>query len=294
MSLPLPEGALAFRESCDKRIIQLVEELTHEGRLRDAMKHALLAGGKRVRPLLAFGAAEAVGKPGETLMHVACALEMMHTYSLVHDDLPSMDDDQLRRGQPTTHVAFDEATAILAGDALQAMAFQVIAEAPGPAANLLRCQRYLADAVGAKGMVGGQIQDIQMVGSQPAQPELQQMHSRKTGALIRASVLMGACCSTHPTISQLGSLDQYASALGIAFQIRDDMLDSLSSTEVLGKTSGSDIAHDKPNYVAILGMEGAEEALQQQYQQAIAGLECFAGKAATLEALATFIVQRMH
>ncbi len=294
MSFSLPEGAQDFRDSCELRTLQLIDELTHEGRLRDSMKYAVSAGGKRVRPLLAYGAAEAVGETGETLLHVACALEMMHTYSLIHDDLPSMDNDELRRGKPTTHVAFDEATAILAGDALQALAFQVIAEAPGQSPRLLRCQRYLAEAAGARGMVGGQAQDIEMVGSQPSQAELQQMHSRKTGALIRASVMMGAVSSGNPSISQLHGLDQYASALGVAFQIRDDMLDSLSSTEVLGKTSGSDIANDKPNYVAILGMDGAQTALAEQHQLALDGLECFSGEAATLQYLAEFIVQRMH
>lgn len=294
MELTLPEGALAFREQCDLRTLRFVEELSPPGRLREAMTYALSAGGKRMRPLLAYGAAQALSIENETLLHVGCALEMAHTYSLVHDDLPAMDDDQLRRGKPTTHIAFDEATAILAGDALQALAFQVVAEAPGSPSSVLRCLRYLAEAVGAKGMVAGQMQDIEMVGKLPRPDELKQMHSRKTGALIRASVLMGASCQASPGISDLQALDQFSSSLGIAFQIRDDMLDSLSSTEVLGKTSGSDLANDKPNYVAVLGMEGAEKALSEEYDRALAGLERFADKAETLRALAGFVVERLH
>lgn len=294
MSLVLTATADAFKSDIEHRLVQFVNELSDPGELREAMTYALTAGGKRVRPLLAFGAAEACGQMGESLIHIGCALEMVHTYSLVHDDLPSMDNDSLRRGKPTLHIAYSEATAVLAGDALQAMAFEVLAISPTAAPIVLKCQRYLSEAIGARGMVAGQMQDVALVGNQTDLQSLQTMHSRKTGALIRASVLMGAATASRIDLMHLQALDQFSTNIGMAFQIRDDIIDCVSSTETLGKTSGSDAAADKPNYVSLLGLDGAQQQLQQHYQIARDSLDVFGDRCVTLRSLAEFIVQRMH
>ena len=277
---------------------QLLEQCLNtyidKGRLRDAASYALLSGGKRVRPLLAYGAADACGNRSEFLVHAATAVEMIHAYSLVHDDLPSMDDDDLRRGKPTLHIAFDEATAVLAGDALQTMAFEVLANAPGTDQQRLRALTCLTAAAGGRGMVSGQMIDIQQVGSEINLEQLQQMHRRKTGALIGASVSLGGISAAGATMAQLSALDEYARAVGLAFQIRDDVIDQISTTEILGKTQGADSALNKPNYIDLLGLEAAQEQLKQLHETALSALQSFGRDAEILCLIADFVVQRMH
>ncbi len=231
-------------------------------RLHAAMRHAVLGGGKRIRPLLVYAAGAAFGVDEQHLDAPAAAVELIHGYSLVHDDLPAMDDDALRRGRPTVHVAFDEATAVLAGDALHSAAFSVLAMAPADAELRVEWMRILAAAAGPAGMCGGQALDIDSTGIEQSLADLQTMHGLKTGALIRASVRMGACAGTMDTAT-LQHLDVFASALGLAFQVRDDILDIESSSETLGKTAGKDIAQAKSTYPALLGMHGAKQKLTE-------------------------------
>ncbi len=264
------------------------------GRLREAASYSLLSGGKRIRPLLAYAAAEACGTANEFLVHSAASVEIIHAYSLIHDDLPSMDDDDLRRGKPTLHIAFDEATAILAGDALQAMAFEVLCMAPGTEQQKLTGLSCLAEASGGRGMVSGQMIDIEQVGSEVSLEQLQVMHRRKTGALISASVQLGGISVPDSSVDQLTALDHYSRALGLAFQIRDDIIDQISSTEVLGKTQGADKALNKPNYVDLLGLEAAEEQLKQLHQTALSALQGFGDRAKMLQLITDFVVQRLH
>ena len=262
-------------------------------RLHQAMRYAALGGGKRMRPLLVRAAGHLFDADPALLDAPATAVELIHAYSLVHDDLPAMDDDDLRRGRPTTHVAFDEATAILAGDALQTRAFEVLAEAPLPAAMALACLRTLATASGAAGMCGGQALDIDATGRQQALAELQRMHALKTGALIRAAVRMGALCGGADDI-QLAALDRYAAALGLAFQVRDDILDIEASSEQLGKTAGKDVAQDKSTFPALLGMDGAKAQLQALAAEMHDALAPFGERAAALAALGELAIHRSH
>ena len=262
-------------------------------RLHQAMRYAALGGGKRMRPLLVRAAGHLFDADPALLDAPATAVELIHAYSLVHDDLPAMDDDDLRRGRPTTHVAFDEATAILAGDALQTRAFEVLAEAPLPAAMALACLRTLATASGAAGMCGGQALDIDATGRQQALAELQRMHALKTGALIRAAVRMGALCGGADD-TQLAALDRYAAALGLAFQVRDDILDIEASSEQLGKTAGKDVAQDKSTFPALLGMDGAKAQLQALAAEMHDALAPFGERAAALAALGELAIHRSH
>lgn len=268
-------------------------------RLRQAISYSLLNGGKRIRPLLVYAAADAIGESdhqhaADNLDKVACAVEMIHAYSLIHDDLPAMDDDDLRRGQPTCHRAFDEATAILAGDALQAGAFELLTrleQCPAPTALLLVQQ--LATASGARGMVGGQAIDLNAVNQHIDLPQLETLHRLKTGALIRAAIAMGATlagASDH----QLAALDQYGAAIGLAFQVQDDILDIDSDTATLGKTQGADQALNKPTYPALLGMEAARAKATELHQQALAALDGFTPAADTLRALSAYIITRRY
>lgn len=234
----------------------------HPQRLHAAMRHGMLGGGKRIRPLLVYAAGAAFGVEEPRLDAPAAAVEMIHGYSLVHDDLPAMDDDALRRGRPTVHAAFDEATAVLAGDALQAAAFSLLAAAPADPELRVEWLRILAGAAGAAGMCGGQALDMDSTGSEQSLADLQTMHHLKTGALIRASVRMGACAGTMDTAT-LQRLDVFATALGLAFQVRDDILDIESSSETLGKTAGKDVAQAKSTYPALLGMQGAKQKLKE-------------------------------
>jgi farnesyl diphosphate synthase len=263
-------------------------------RLHEAMRYATLEGGKRVRPLLAFAAGEITGAAPERVEIAAAAVEMMHAYSLVHDDLPCMDDDVLRRGKPTAHVEFDQATALLAGDALQALAFQLLAEhrlADDPATQL-EMVKALALAAGSRGMAGGQAIDLESTGKQLSLPELEFMHIRKTGALIRAAVFAGAACGARLPAESGAKLDRYAKCIGLAFQVVDDVLDAEASTATLGKTTGKDAKQGKPTYVPALGIARARahaEALRQDAHAALAG---FGERARRLREVGDFIVTR--
>ncbi len=264
-------------------------------RLYQAMRYSVVNGGKRVRPLLVYAACEALGGDLARADGAACAVELIHAYSLVHDDLPAMDDDDLRRGQPTTHIAFDEACAILAGDGLQALAFEVLADGernPHDAETRLAMIASLGHAAGPAGMVGGQAIDLGSVGIKLDQQALETMHRHKTGALIEASVRLGALASGHATPAALAALRIYARAIGLAFQVQDDILDVESDTATLGKTQGKDQAHDKPTYPALLGLDNAKAYaldLRDQALQAVAG---FGDAAEPLRALARYIVER--
>jgi len=259
-------------------------------RLHAAMRYATLEGGKRVRPLLTFAAGEFSGADPARLEVVASAVEMIHAYSLVHDDLPCMDDDVLRRGKPTVHIEFDQATAMLAGDALQALAFQLLAEQlkMADAAVPLEMVRTLAAAAGSRGMAGGQAFDLESTGKQLSQAELEFMHVRKTGALISAAVKLGALCGgTCPP-----ALEQYAHRVGLAFQVVDDVLDEEASTATLGKTAGKDSKQGKPTYVSAMGAARAKAFAEELRRGAHEALASFDGRALRLRQLADFIVLR--
>ena len=269
-----------------------------EAHLQEAMRYSVIGGGgKRVRPILVYAAGEAQGIPLDQLDSLACAVEIIHAYSLIHDDLPAMDDDDLRRGRPTCHKAYDEATAILAGDALQALAFDILArDAQMCCSDKTRIEmiHLLATASGSIGMAGGQAIDLAAVGKQLSLEELENMHRLKTGALIRASVLLGAMCSEKTTAETLRKLDTYAHCVGLAFQIHDDILDVVADTETLGKPQGSDKAQNKPTYPSLLGLDGARERAMALHQQAIEALDIFTDSADTLRQLSAYIVEREH
>lgn len=262
-------------------------------RLHAAMRHAVLGGGKRMRPLLVYAAGTLTGADEATLDAPAAAVELIHAYSLVHDDLPAMDDDAMRRGRPTVHVAFDEATAILAGDALQTRAFEVLADAHVDSALRVAWLQTLARASGVAGMCGGQALDIDATGQQQSLAALQRMHALKTGALIRASVRLGALAGGADAAT-LQRLDRFADALGLAFQVRDDILDVEASSETLGKTAGKDAAQDKCTYPALLGMDGAKARLDDLAAQMRDLLAPFAERADALAALGELTVRRGH
>ncbi|MBY0572229.1 MAG: polyprenyl synthetase family protein [Undibacterium sp.] len=261
-------------------------------RLHQAMAYAVLDGGKRVRPLLVFAAGECLNAPKNVLMSAACALEMIHAYSLVHDDMPCMDDDALRRGKPTVHTQYDQATALLVGDALQAQAFLTLAEAPAAAEIKLPMLQLLAQASGSLGMCGGQAIDLASVGLALTMPELEQMHRLKTGALLRASVLMGAMSGKHLSKHEIEALDAYALAIGLAFQVVDDILDASADSATLGKTAGKDAADNKPTYVSLLGLYASRQLAQKLCQDAHQALTLFGESAHYLHDLADLIVQR--
>ncbi|MBD8708573.1 (2E,6E)-farnesyl diphosphate synthase [Pseudomonas sp. CFBP 13711] len=266
-------------------------------RLYAAMRYSVTNGGKRVRPLLVYAACEALGGNAEHANGAACAVELIHAYSLVHDDLPAMDDDDLRRGLPTTHKAFDEACAILAGDGLQTLAFSVLSDNPLTPQNAdtrLKMVATLARASGPAGMVGGQAIDLGSVGLKLDQKALEFMHRHKTGALIEASVRLGALASGNATQVQLDSLQIYARAIGLAFQVQDDILDVESDTATLGKRQGADIARDKPTYPALLGLEEAKHYALELRDQALVALRPFDEAAEPLRALARYIVERRN
>ncbi len=267
----------------------------HPARLHEAMRYCVLGGGKRVRPVLVYAAGEALGAPLDQLDAPACAVELIHAYSLVHDDLPAMDDDDLRRGKPTCHKAYDEATAILAGDALQTLAFYLLAHSPVDAADphaQLRMVGTLALAAGSRGMVGGQAIDLASVGQELDIAALEDMHIHKTGALIRASVLLGALAAPDTDTERLEALDHYAKCIGLAFQIRDDILDVEGDPEQTGKTQGADASRGKPTYPALLGLDEAKRLADELYDNALASLEAFDERADILRGLAHYIVKR--
>ena len=261
-------------------------------RLHEAMHYATLDGGKRVRPLLVFAAGELFGAAPQALARAAAAVEMIHAYSLVHDDMPCMDDDALRRGKPTVHVKYDEATALLVGDALQAQAFLVLSEGDGDASRQLAMVRLLARASGSVGMCGGQAIDLASVGIALSQPELEQMHRLKTGALLRAAVMLGAWCGKALADDETAALDRYAAAIGLAFQVVDDILDATADSAALGKTAGKDAADNKPTYVSILGLQASQALAEKLRGDAHRAVEQFGNQAQRLRELADLIVQR--
>jgi len=262
-------------------------------RLHAAMRYAVLDGGKRVRPLLVHAAGALSGADAQALSRAAAALEMIHAYSLAHDDMPCMDDDALRRGKPTVHVAYDEATALLVGDALQAQAFCVLAAVDTvPPARLVGMLRLLADAAGSAGMCGGQAIDLDSVGISLTLEQLERMHQLKTGALLRASVVLGAMAGKDLTEGELAALHDYSRAIGLAFQVVDDVLDATADSATLGKTAGKDAADNKPTYVSILGLEPSIALAEKLRQDAHAALAPFGEQALRLRELADLIVQR--
>ncbi len=260
--------------------------------LHEAMRYTALDGGKRVRPLLVYAAGDLFDAPQESLARAASAVEMIHVYSLVHDDMPCMDDDDLRRGKPTVHVKYDEATALLVGDALQAQAFLTLSEGEGDAGRKLQMVSLLARAAGSLGMCGGQAIDLASVGKGLSLQELERMHQLKTGALLRASVLLGAYSAKAPSSPELESLDAYAAAIGLAFQVVDDVLDATQDSATLGKTAGKDAADNKPTYVSILGLEQSRALAEKLRNDAHAALAPFGDRAQRLRELADLVVQR--
>ncbi len=291
-----------YQKVCQQRVDGCLEALfvpplPQLERLYQAMRYSVMNGGKRVRPLLVYAACEALNGDKASADGAACAVELIHAYSLVHDDLPAMDDDDLRRGQPTTHKAFDEACAILAGDGLQSLAFEAMAQErhnPQDAALRLRMFAVLARAAGPAGMVGGQAIDLGSVGLKLDRDALELMHRHKTGALIEASVQLGALASGRADADNLASLSQYARAIGLAFQVQDDILDVESDTATLGKHQGADIARDKPTYPALLGMDAAKAYALELRDQALHALRPFDFAAEPLRELARYIVERRN
>lgn len=291
--------AIDFLETCrarvDAELDRCISRESASDRLQAAMRYSVLGGGKRIRPALCLAAARAVGDTGDNALAPACAVELIHAYSLIHDDLPAMDDDDLRRGRPTTHIAFDEATAILAGDALQALAFGLLADATGPSESArLTMVRELARASGHGGMVGGQAIDLEAVGKTLTLAQLEVMHRHKTGALIEASVRIGALSSPRTQERDLEALAGYARALGLAFQVQDDLLDIEGETQVIGKRQGSDAARAKPTYPALLGADGARARLAELLDNAQQSLAVFGTEADPLRAMADYVVARNH
>jgi farnesyl diphosphate synthase len=265
--------------------------------LHKAMRYSVLNGGKRTRPLLTYATGKALGLSEDVLDAQACAVEFIHVYSLIHDDLPAMDNDDLRRGKPTCHKAFDEATAILAGDALQALAFEVLCNDPSIQADALARLKMIAvltRASGSQGMVGGQAIDLGSVGTKLSLPELENMHIHKTGALIRASVNLAVYSKADIDAAGAKHLDHYAKCIGLSFQVKDDILDVESDTATLGKTQGKDVDNDKPTYPALLGMTGAKQKAVELHEQAIESLSAFGSEADLLRDLSLYIIERSH
>ena len=288
----------AWTQACQTRIETVLAERLPSAsitpqRLHEAMRYAVLGGGKRVRPLLAFAAGEVTGADADRVQHAAAAVELIHAYSLVHDDMPAMDNDALRRGKPTVHVEFDEATALLVGDALQSLAFDVLTaqSLTADANQQLRMVQILAQASGSRGMAGGQAIDLASIGAPLNLTELEFMHIHKTGALIRASVLLGAQCG-HVSDSTEAALDHYAKCIGLAFQVVDDVLDAEAPTATLGKTAGKDAANNKPTYVSLLGVARARELALELRADAHKALADLGAPADRLRQLADFVVER--
>ena len=311
---PLAEALEAYRARVHDALLARLPPLDSASpRLAEAMRYAVTVGGKRVRPVLTYATGRALGVPLERLDTPACAVEMVHAYSLVHDDLPAMDDDDLRRGQPTCHRRFDEATAILAGDALQALAFTILADAPSaggagtapagsadgsadvPSARArLAMVRLLGEASGADGMAAGQAIDLEAVGRMLTLEALETMHRHKTGALIRASVRLALAAAERDDAELGRRLDDYAAAVGLSFQIVDDILDVVSDTETLGKAQGADIARDKPTYPALLGLDGARRHADETHRRALDALDGLGASFEELRALSAFVVERTY
>lgn len=288
----------ALAETADHALARFLPASTDEpARLHEAMRYAVRGGGKRIRPVLTYATGQALGMSVEQLHGPACAVEIIHAYSLIHDDLPAMDDDDLRRGRPTCHRQFDEATAILAGDALQAFAFEVLLSGlEKDCANRHGCDMVmlLARAAGHNGMAGGQAIDLAAVDRQISLAELEHMHRLKTGALIEAAVMLPVVACDDLSPEQYSALETYAAQIGLAFQIQDDILDATSDTATLGKTQGADQALNKPTYFTLLGLQGAHEKLQSVHQQAQHALSTLDHKADLLRGIADYIVARSY
>ena len=298
MSNALKEYLVTSQERVEKALeLRLPANTILPKRLHDAMRYSTLDGGKRMRPMLTYSAGKALGIAPDVLDGPACAVEMIHVYSLIHDDLPAMDDDDLRRGKATSHVAFDEATAILAGDALQALAFQTLANDSSMNASAemrIAMINALTKASGSMGMVGGQAIDLESVGKKLTLPELENMHIHKTGALIRVSVQLATLSKPDLDPAIASKLDHYAKCIGLSFQVKDDILDEESDTATLGKTQGKDQDNDKPTYPALLGLDGAKQKAQDLHDQAVASLADFGAEADLLRDLSLYIIQRDH
>ena len=307
-------SAFNFKEWTEERLAQVEQSLKHgidahaPAQLGEAMRYAVLDGGKRLRPLLVLAAAQAVGVDLEAAtvsdqpsalaaLKAACAVELIHAYSLVHDDMPCMDNDVLRRGKPTVHVKYGEAQALLAGDALQALAFEFLTPQDGSTELTVQAVQVglLARASGYEGMAGGQAIDLASVGLPLTEAQLRQMHKLKTGALLRCSVQLGAVCAGKPSSTVADALTRYAEALGLAFQVVDDILDVTSDSATLGKTAGKDAAADKPTYVSLLGLAQAQQLVEKLYADSLAALDASGlntTATAALRALAGLVVQR--
>lgn len=273
----------------------LPAETMPPNKLHTAMRYATLGGGKRLRPILCYATGEALEIPTEQLDSIACALEFIHSYSLIHDDLPAMDDDDLRRGKPSCHKQFDEATAILAGDALQALAFYILTndkQLTVDASIKLKLIETLAQACGSRGMAGGQAIDLDSVGLCLDLAQLENMHIHKTGALIRAAIVLPALCARQINELQIQQLDSFGKAIGLAFQIVDDILDETSDTKTLGKTQGMDRLRNKPTYPSLLGLQAAKNHASELYNDALHQLANFDNKAAFLRDIAHYVIQR--
>lgn len=282
-----------YRHEVDQQLEQLFASLPQD-RLCNAMQYSVFNGGKRVRPMLCYATAELFAPVNHLVHRAAMAVELIHAYSLIHDDLPAMDNDDLRRGKPTCHIAFDEATAILAGDALQALAFDILTEPGGDPATQLTTLRLLTQASGVNGMVLGQALDLGATNTVQTLSELEIMHRYKTGALISASVLMGATASMNADTGALSALNIYSSAIGLAFQVKDDILDVESSTDTLGKRQGADAVLNKSTYTSCLGLDGAKQKLGELHRAAIEALAPFGDRGRFLHSIADFIVERSH
>ena len=287
-----------FLQYCQQRIEKklgcvLAEHKDSSSRLHETISYSVLSGGKRLRPTLAYAAAEALGGITKDTDLVSVSVEFIHTYSLIHDDLPSMDNDSLRRNKPTCHIVFGEALAILAGDALQTMAFQQLTKLnrvkPELSLRLIAC---LADAAGDRGMVKGQAIDVASVNQKLTLEKMQLMHRKKTGAMIHASIIMGALSTGQATPLQLKALDNYGSSIGLAFQVKDDILDVIGDTKVIGKKAGSDQALNKATYVKLLGLNGAKEKILELHASAVNALSIFDEDAKQLRAIADYIISR--
>lgn len=296
MNFPMESRLEEYRTRVDKALLNFLPAQDKTStQLEAAMHYATLNGGKRVRPMLVYATGKALHADDATLDVPACAIELMHAYSLVHDDLPAMDDDDLRRGKPTCHIQFNEAMAILAGDALQALAFTTLAvtlRGRLPAEKIIDMVDELGTASGVEGMAAGQAIDLQSVGQTLDLESLEAMHRRKTGALIAASVTLGAMCAEHADASLLDRLRTFGNAVGLSFQIVDDILDVVGDTAVIGKTSGADIALNKPTFPSILGLEGARSHARDQRDKALESLSGLGPDFDELRELASYVVQR--
>ena len=288
----------AWRERMERALARRLPPANEvPARLHEAMRYSVLGGGKRVRPALVFATAQTLGLSEDEVEAAACAIELIHVYSLVHDDLPAMDDDDLRRGRPTCHKEYDEATAILVGDALQPLAFQLLvrdAALPASPAIRLRLIDLLSEATGTHGMAGGQAIDLEVQGRKLDIAQVEDMHARKTGAIIRASVLMAAECAPQLATHLYAALNRFATAIGLAFQIQDDLLDVIGDVSTLGKATGADREHAKPTHPAVIGIAASQERVYLLHNEALDALVPFGERAAPLRSLAHWLLSRHY